>query len=155
MKPSLAGQIKAAAATVILPVLLFTACTLNHGRLNRDPAVTDAFLENRFSADYQFYYIGREGLPYAIIGIRDGYRFRSRFWTPVDSSAEKFQKMVKHPHGYQNYRPYGAHILDANGNRVGIWYSSYDFTSIRVTENREVYISNPYSPTGYTDPTKP
>jgi hypothetical protein len=140
----------------ILLMLAQSACVWGgYGRLNRDPAVTNAFGQSQFSSGYRFYFIGRENQPNAILGIQEGYEFRSRFWTPVDPSSETFRKMVMvaHPYGFQRQDPYGAHILDANGKRIGIWYSTFDFTTIRVTEDGGVYVKDPYSPNDLLDPT--
>ena len=139
----------------IFLVLAQSACVWSgYGRLDRDSSVSTAFAENNFETDFQFYYNGRINQPYAIIGIREGYEFRSRFWTPIESSSETFEKMVRHPYGFQQYPPYGAHILDSSGNRIGIWYSAFDFTTIQVTEDRKVYVKSPYSPNDIMRPLK-
>ncbi|MGD8366077.1 MAG: hypothetical protein PVG78_00430 [Desulfobacterales bacterium] len=127
-------------------------CSSGYGRLHRDHSVTAAFEKAQFSSEYRFYYIGRKNQPYAIVGIQEGYEFRSKFWESVDPGTEIFRKMVEHPWGFQHQPPYGAYILDSKGNRVGIWFSSFDLASIRVTDDRGVLVYNPYSPTLINDP---
>ncbi len=139
------------AAAAMLAATVISGCAGGYGRLHRDPAVTAVFKEGRFQSDYKFYYIGRESLPYAVVGIRDGYEFRSRFWKPIDPGTETFRKMVAHPYGFQESAPYGAYILDSDGKRVGIWFSSFDLTTVRVTQDGGVYVHNPYLPSGNMD----
>ena len=128
-------------------VLMIFSCAGGYGRMQKRPEVTAAFLEQRLSPDYRYYYIGRDNLPYAIIGIKDGYQLKSRFWKPIDPDSEAFREMVQTPYGYQENQVRGAYLIGPDGNRVGLWYSAYDFAQFRVTEDKEVYVDNPYSPT--------
>ena len=141
-----AGVMAFAVLGVIVLAGLLAGCGGGYGRLNRDSAVTAAFSDGRFSSDYSFYYIGRETMPYAIVGIREGYTFAAKFWKPIDPDTEPFRKMVLHPYGFRESQPYGAHLLDANNNRVGIIYTAYDLIHLRVTDEKEVLVYNPYSP---------
>jgi hypothetical protein len=143
------GLLAAMIGLLVWPQL---GCAGDYGRLSRDPAVTAAFKEGRFSSDYRFYYVGRENQPYALVGIAEGYAFRSKFWKTVDPGTETFRKMVDHPYGFQHRAPYGAYILDSKGNRVGVWFSAFDLANVRVTDDRGVIVHNPYSPTRGTAP---
>jgi hypothetical protein len=144
-------------ATVGILILagLLAGCSGDYGRLKRDSAVAGAFSDNRFSSAHTFYYIGRENMPYAIVGIREGYVFASKFWKPIDPDTETFRKMVLHPYGFRESQPYGAHLLDANGNRVGIIYTAYDLIHFRVNDEKEVTVYNPYRPEGHLMLSKP
>lgn len=129
-------------------VLWLSACAGGYGGLNKTPDVTQMFVESRLPEDHSYYFIGRETMPYAVIGIKDGYQLQSRFWKPVDPDTDRFRKMVRSPYGHQSYPPMGAYMVGPEGNRVGLWYSTYDFASFRVTEDKTVYVYNPYDPTG-------
>lgn len=128
---------------------LLLGCAGGYGRLEKGPEVTAAFVEHRLPSDHRFYYTGRDSMPYAIVGIRNEYRFESKFWRPIDPESEAFQKMVKTPYGYQQNQVRGAFLIGPDGERVGMWYSAYDFASFRVTEDRAVYVRSPYNPTDF------
>jgi hypothetical protein len=128
---------------------LFFGCAGGYGRLEKGPEVTAAFVEHRLPSDYRFYYTGRDNMPYAIVGIRDGYRFQSKFWKPIDPDSDAFKKMVRSPYGYQQSQVRGAFLIGPDGERVGMWYSAYDFASFRVTADRAVYVHSPYNPTDF------
>jgi hypothetical protein len=42
--------------------------------------------------------------------------------------------------------PRGAWILDAEGNRVGIWYSSQNQTKIKIEKDRQLVVLTPEPP---------
>jgi hypothetical protein len=131
-----------------LLAVAWSGCSFDYGRLNRDPEITAAFAESRFPSDLRYFYIGRSGMPHAIVGIREGYEFRSKFWKPVDPTSDMFQKMVRNPYGSDQSKPYGAYLLDAKGNRVGVVYTAFDLVDLRVTDDKGVYVFDPYRPTG-------
>ena len=133
---------------LVLPAVVLSGCAGDWGRLNRDSEVTAAFMESRFPSDYRYFYTGRSGMPYVIVGIRDGYEFRSRFWTPVDPNSEAFLKMVRNPYGSHQSKPYGAYLVDTKGNRVGILYTAFGLVNFRVTDDKGVYVYSPYRPSG-------
>ena len=122
-------------------------CAGGYGRMEKGPEVTAAFVEHRLPSDYRYYYIGRDNMPYAVIGIRNEYRLQSKFWKAIDPESDAFRKMVETPYGYQEYQARGALLVGPDGEQVGIWYSAYDFANFRVTEDKDVYVYNPYTPT--------
>jgi hypothetical protein len=126
-------------------------CAGGYGRMEKGPEVTAAFVEHRLPSDYRFYYIGRDNMPYAVIGIRNEYQLQSKFWKLIDPESDAFRKMVKTPYGYQENPARGALLVGPDGQQVGIWYSAYDFANFRVTDDKDVYVYDPYSPTDFED----
>lgn len=118
-------------------LISLTACAGSYGRIKRDAEVKNAFESNQVRSDYTYYYYGFDTRPYAIIGVDPKYDAGSKVWREVDPQSETFKKMTFWIwEDYGNY-PYGAHILDPAGNKVGIWFSSIRIVSIKFFgENR-------------------
>jgi hypothetical protein len=128
--------------TLILFALV-SGCFQNYGRLKRDPEVTKAFDTNKVESDYQYFFYGRSNQPYIIVGIDRTYHMRSKMWREVDHNSERFRRMV-----YwiwddilwgKNYIK-GAHILDPQGNKVGLWYSHLWWAAIRFSDDNRIEI---------------
>jgi hypothetical protein len=51
----------------------------------------------------------------------------------VDGVEVKRQQMISN----------GARIMYGNGNQIGIWYSGYDYSIVRLLDGQRVYISIP------------
>ena len=99
--------------------------------------------------NYNYYYAGPETRPFYIIGIDDSYKLRSKLWKPVDLTPEMLNNWFNYYRprvGGYNPLPYGAFILDPNGERIGLWYSVVDWRltgSATFGENNEVTIYMP------------
>ena len=96
--------------------------------------------------DYQYFYAGGDNMPYAIIGIDRSYTVPSRYWIPFAPQSEKLRKMTGNMYGKHSDYPAGYHILDPDGNIVGVWYSSVNQYSVNVDQQTrmvEVLFGNP------------
>lgn len=109
----------------------FTGCD-NYGKLQRDQSLTKAFQNYQVDDGYTYYYLGRNNLPYAIAGIDPRYTLKSEFWQPVEPKTEQFKIMIYWIWTDHNYEPYGAYIIGAGGEKVGIFYSSIDRVAIYI-----------------------
>jgi hypothetical protein len=135
---------------VILPAaaaMLF-ACMGSYGKLISSPAVLDQYQRQILPAGFQYYYCGRAGLPYAVVGIDDTYRFNDRLWFKIDTMDQVYEKIRHlsdlHPDATDMR---AADILDPGGNRIGVWFSFYHHTPVRVDpQTRVLEIFNPYDP---------
>ena len=56
--------------------------------------------------EFNYYYTGRDTMPYAIIGIDHGYTVPSRYWIPLDPDPAQLKKMSQK-------------IIDSGANVVG------------------------------------
>jgi hypothetical protein len=134
--------------TACLFIFLVTAgCSGNYGRLQRDRSADQVFKTYRVLPDHRYYYTGPEGRPDAIMGIRNKYTLETTQWTQFKASAETLKKWVDtidfhHSTGVRYY-PYGFFILDPKGNRLGIWYSIWDWTTIIVKEDNRIQVFPP------------
>ena len=131
------------AALVLIFSVVAVGCAGSYGRLQRDPQVTKAFDDNTVNPEYQYYYYGRSNQPYIIVGIDRSYNMESRMWRSVEPNSDQFKEMVYWIwidvlYGYQ--REKGAHILDPQGNRVGLWYSHLWWAAIRFSDDNRIEI---------------
>ncbi len=120
------------AMLLLAGMALVGACAGSYGKLVTSPASLDRYRHQTLPADLQYYYCGRSGLPYAVIGIDDTYRFNDRVWFRIDTMAEVYEKIENlsdlHP-GARTIR--ASEILDPKGTRIGVWFSFYHYTPVR------------------------
>lgn len=127
-------------------LLMLTACGSHYGNFSLSAEVTHAFETGTVEPDLNYYYAGRDTMPYAIMGIDRSYQVPSRYWIPFDPNPEQLKKMSGNIYGKDRQDPYGAHIRDTEGKVVGIWYSNVNFKSVSVDKEKmtvEVLFPNP------------
>ena len=119
------NMFKLAVATAL--VILISACSIaNLGWLRNSADVGQAFETLHVSSDYRYWYLYLENTPYAVLGLNREYRIEDIMWTEVEPSSEMFQKVVGLVQSFPvpGSRTFGAYILDAKGEQIGVWYSS-------------------------------
>lgn len=131
-------------------LLILTGCTGNYGRLKANPDLTNAFTNRGALPDYNYYYCGRENLPYAVVGIDPAYQFEDRVWFKIETKEEVYKKAASVV-AWNHIWSKGADILDPSGNRIGIWFSYYQHTTVKVGPENKVAVYNPYSPNRKSD----
>ena len=120
-------------------MLMVAGCTKNYGRFAKSAEVDLAFRQGDHQSNYQYFYAGRDNMPYAIVGIDRGYTVSSRYWTPFEPGSEQLSKMSGSTSGKLHYNPAGYHILDPDGNIIGVCFTSGNNKSVRVDQqNRTV-----------------
>jgi fumarate reductase subunit C len=131
---------------VVAFLLVIAGCTKNYGHFARSAQVEQAFRNGEHQSDYQYFYAGRDTMPYAIIGVDRGYTVPSRYWIPFEPEPEELRKMTGNMYGKHRFYPTGYQILDPDGAIIGVWFSSVYFQSVSVDpQNRtvEVLFRNP------------
>ena len=120
----------------IMVVLLLVAagCATNQGSFSLDAEVTRAFQTGVIQPQYQYYYSGRDNMPYAIMAIDRSYTVPSRYWIAFQPTPEQLKNMSGNVYGKLVYDPYGALIRAADGQIVGAWYSNVPFRSVTVDQ---------------------
>jgi len=116
-------------------------------------AATDIWHSYQVLPNYKYYYSGSDSRPNYIIGIDDRYHLTSKLWKPVDLTPEKLNNWINYGRPRVGYSPslYGADITDANGQRIGLWYSVRDWRLLgtaSVGENNQVSVTRPAVSTG-------
>lgn len=144
-----ARQVSMAICMALLAAFAVTAgCTGSYGRLVSSPAVQDQYQAGSLPDTYQYYYCGRSGLPYAVVGINKKYRFNSRFWFKIDTMDQVYEKIsdLSNLHADATQMRM-ADILDHKGNKIGVWFSYYYYTPVEINpETGTVKVFNPYDP---------
>ena len=116
-----------------------TGCLSSYGRVKSNAAITDAFENNQVPQNFKYYYFGRSNMPYVIIGLDPNYNLRSRIWREVDPNSEAFKYMVYWTWSetyYYSYGPRGSEILDPQGKKIGIWYSSVRWAAVKMLDDQ-------------------
>jgi hypothetical protein len=142
-----------APAMAIMILLILPGCMGSYGRIKSNPDLTAAFKNNLELPDYNYYYCGRENLPYAVVGIDPQYEFQDRVWFKIETKADVYKKAAGII-AWDTTWSRGADILDPEGNRIGIWFSYYNSTTVKVGPDNKVAVTNPYNP-GFVDNAPP
>jgi len=123
--------------------LIFAGCSASiSGRLQSSPEVTEVFKSSQILPDHQYYVSGFQRIPYAIIAVDHNYQLQSSRWQPIDMNPTSLNQLIYRMEHVYSLNPRGAWILDHEGNRMGIWYSSrYQTLVKREKDNRLVVVS--------------
>jgi hypothetical protein len=127
----------------LITAIMLSGCAGSYGKLNWDPQVTDSFRNHDIQQGFNYYYYGVGNRTFAIAGISTEYNFESRLWREVPQDTDAFKGLVSRAwenYFYMPYDPQGAHILNPEGNRVGVWYSSLRFVTVKFTENNRIIL---------------
>jgi hypothetical protein len=122
---------------------MVSGCLENYGRLNWDPQVATQYQAYEAQEDFNYYYYGVGNRTFAIAGISNDYFMESKMWREVEPDTQDFKDLISRAWQNSYYKPYdprGAHILDPEGKRVGNWYSSLRFVTVRFDENNRIVI---------------
>ena len=130
----------------LMMAVLSGCSSSNHGRLQSSHEVTQAFKNNQILSDHQYYSSGFQRIPYGIIGIDNRYRLRSNRWKPIDLNPALLNQLAYRMEHVYSIEPRGAWILDPDGNRVGIWYSSRYHTKVKIEKDDYVVVVTPEPP---------
>jgi len=121
------SPILGSALIMALSAVLLAGCAMGNIWGSQISKEVDRAFENlQVNTDDRFYYYGLENSPYAVVGIEKQYHINDPDWREVDPRSEAFKKVV----GLVRYFPwhssitYGYYIVDSEGRRIGVWYSS-------------------------------
>jgi hypothetical protein len=87
-------------------------------------------------------------MPYAVVGIDNAYGFSDRFWFKIDDKQEVYKKIANLSELHvSSTRLFTSDILDSQGQKLGIWFSFYNYSPVLVDDDtRMVTVYNPYNP---------
>ncbi|MCG6894047.1 MAG: hypothetical protein LJE65_10610 [Desulfobacteraceae bacterium] len=120
------------AAAMLIAVTLAAGCAGSFTYGQRDAELTQAFSSHQFPPGYRYYFLGGENRPYAIVGLEPDYTLSNKFYKPVTEADRPMEKLVDALYEVPYSRPDAAHIVDLQGRRIGVWYSSARLVSFRV-----------------------
>jgi len=124
---------------------LLVSCAANYGSIQRDFEVQQAFESNQIPLGYKYYYYGFDTRPYVVFGIDSKYKMDSHMWREAMPDTEEFKVMIRWIWEDYGYHKFGANILDPNGNKIGIYYSSINETVFKFNENNQIVVM-PHTP---------
>jgi len=125
---------------------IMTACSTGaYGRLDFKLSVNDIFESGQVLASHNYYYIGPDAEPDAIMAIDKKFQLAPSLWKEIRLTPAQLQAWVDRiDNRYRIRNRYlGAFILDQYGNQVGLWYSRLDWTTIRRGEDNQLIIYTP------------
>jgi hypothetical protein len=135
---------------MVLPVLSnaleIPGLKFKYGKLERSREVTNKFETYQILPDHRYYTHGWGTIPYAIIGIPNNIKLRQGLWKAVEVTAPLLRSWVSQMDSIYGYPPYGSHILDHQGNRIGVWYSSKQWTTVVIEDDNQVAVFTPEPP---------
>lgn len=137
------------AAWIVMTAALLLAlagCAGQHGGFTVDAQVTQDFEAGVIRPGFDYYYAGRDDMPYAIMAVDSSYRVPSRYWISFEPRPEQLKEMSGNIYGKHRYDPYGSRIRSAEGETVGVWYSNVRTPSVTVDPTQktvEVLFPNP------------
>jgi hypothetical protein len=140
------------AAGLFLPALCgaidieLPGLSLQYGKLERSSEITNLFQTPKILPDHQYYYSGWGSVPYAIIAIDSRYKLRQGLWTKIEATVPLLRSWVREMDIIYGYPPYGSKILDHNGQQLGVWFSSKQWTTIIIEEENEIAVLAPEAP---------
>ncbi len=126
-------------------LLLFGCAQGDYGRFDFKMSVSDMFESGQILENHTYYYIGPDAEPVAIMAIDNKYSLAPSLWKKADitpAQLSTWNMRIDNEYRIKN-RYKGAIILDENGNRLGVWYSHLDWTTIKRGEGNTVIIFTP------------
>ena len=105
------------------------------GGLQISKTVAHNFEANRIGSNYHYYALMDGDIPYAVVGLKNGFQIHNNLWKEIDPNSAQFSHVVDLVQFFPENKSvtYGAYVLDSNGKRIGTWYSSLN---AGVTVNR-------------------
>ncbi len=138
------------ALRVVFPALIFLifagCATSGTGRLQSSPEVTEVFQRNQILSNHQYYISGSQIVPFGIIAIDNNYQLRTKRWRPIDMDSTSLNQLIYRMDQVYSLNPKGAWILDNEGNRLGVWFSSQYQTVVRRDKNNRIVVVDPEPP---------
>jgi hypothetical protein len=125
-------------AAVMLMTALLAGCAATYGRFQDDPGVTSQFVSGTPPSGFTYYWYGNSNNYYAIAGLDPKFVVRSFVWRRISPGSEEFKKAVFWIWEDYGFRQYGAHILDPSGARVGVWFSSLRYPTVKFNGPQEI-----------------
>jgi len=127
----------------VLTLVWVVGCSQNFGRIHWDENVTQAFEANQVEPGYNFYQYTVGMRVFAIVGLDPKLEMQSRIWRELETDTEDFK--VATSRIWDNYTqlpeyPRGAVIMDPDGEKVGVYFSSIRFVSINFKPENQVVV---------------
>ena len=130
---------------IFFSTVFFSCAGANYSGLMTSNEVNIIFESFQVLDDHNYYYSGSDNRPEAILGIHKDYTLSTRLWKPVNLTSEQLKLWVNMmtDHRGTSFRTWGARVIVPDGKQIGIWYSPYSWTSVKMKDDRHVVINTP------------
>jgi hypothetical protein len=135
---------------IILFLLVGCATGGNFGKTERNRDLDNMFQNYQVLPDHRYYTTGKYNAPDAILAINSDYILDNsgNLWVPIPNVDQaQMKKWIDTIAPEQNYRGtnsyFAAYILDANGKRVGAWYSVDPNATVKFLDGNKIVVNPP------------
>jgi hypothetical protein len=130
---------------LMLIVITFWGCSGNYGHIQRSREAGRSFENFQIYPDHNYYISGPANIPYAIIGIHRDYTLKTSLWKRVDLTSEQLRMWLDlGMQGTLGFPPGGSYIFGPDGQKIGLWYSIFRGTVVKM-ENGNIVVVHPPS----------
>ena len=109
--------------------------------------VSEQFETGHILTGHHYFYGGPDLKPNAIVAIDSAYSLESPHWHPLEVTPASLKELVDRirfvPYAEYKTTPNGARILTAAGERIGVWYSAFEYTQVWMIGDHQVYLADP------------
>jgi hypothetical protein len=130
----------------LLSSILVSCASGPFGKMELDNSVRSSFEQGKLLPEHQYYYAGEPGRPYAIIALNQSVKLMTPFWRQKDFTGSELAAYSLAIERYYMPPPIGSWILDAQGNRIGVWYGSGPTPTVQSPAPDQAKISFPIKP---------
>jgi len=126
--------------------MVFAGCAGTHARLDRSQEVFESFQGAQVLPGHRYYTTGMVNNPDAILGIADGYTLMTDRWKEREMTPDSLRQLVgmmDDEFAAVGFGLAGAAVLNEKGERIGIWYSVVDHTTVTMISENEVTVNPP------------
>jgi hypothetical protein len=149
----------AAFLTILLITAVVAGCFGNFAHFKKSRDVTSIFENGQVLPDHRYYVGGPRAKPNAVVAIHKDFTLSPGVWREVTVDQESLAALIARV-GFvigaeekSRRIPNGARIISPDGKQVGVWYSVFEHSTVRMEEGSDtLWLSAPPStlPRGIT-----
>jgi hypothetical protein len=139
------GTVKSAlaAAGFFSIIGLLAACAGgSYGRLVGSTGIDQRMQRGPIGPDYRYYMTPSTAAPTAVIAIHKEYTLKTTAWTAIGTGSEQPKRWRVHV-GAMKMAPKLLEIQGPNGEHIGLWYSVWTSSTVKLLDNNEVQVFPP------------
>jgi hypothetical protein len=131
--------------SIFFIILTMSCVGTNYSGLRMSGEVNNLFESYQVLDDYNYYFSGPDARPNAILGVHKDYTLRSNLWKPVELTPDQLKLWINMmtDHRGTALRTYGSRVVALDGKDIGIWYSPWSETAVRMEDDGHVIINPP------------
>ncbi|MFO8086066.1 MAG: hypothetical protein R6U27_17285 [Desulfobacterales bacterium] len=135
--------------TIMAFLMAISGCAGNYGTIQMSREAGRIFEGHKVLDDHIYYYSGPEAIPYAIIAIHQDYTLKTTLWKRINLSSDQLKTWLNlGMHGLIGMSAHGSFILGPDGQKIGIWYSIFYGTVVKLENDNIVVVHPPISAPG-------